>query len=412
MNMKKSTWFFYLPLLMAYTLQAQSTDSILVAALQSNSFSLQINPAGFTGDGASILREAISTPQFLLVGEQHGIVEAATFTEALFKEGITHQFQYLCIETDPFIAAQLEKVIHQPHDSITAFFRAFPLGVPFYNTKEDFQLLQTAVDLSTANGNILWGVDQVFMGGSRFIFYRLAHMASNPQAGELALQYHQKALAAYTETMESGNFEKLFLNQINDGDFSKLYDAFGNDPTDEAVRMITGLKESQMIYSLWMKGQQYDNNFTRVRLIKRQFMEYYRATLEKTELPKVVFRFGATHTYRGLSMYDQFDLGNLVSELAEMNGSHAVNFKITGIKGFAQGPIGPAMAFDNTNDIHPVILQALANRNDSGNWILLDLRPLRKLNPGQTRTIREIIHSYDFWIMVPEAKPVTMINTN
>jgi hypothetical protein len=410
--MTKSIWFFYFLLNLAFTLQAQNNDSILVSALKSNSYPLQINYAGFTGKGATVLREAISTPQFLLVGEQHGIVEAATFTEALFKEAVPNNFQYLCIETDPFIATQLENIIQQPQDSMDTFFREFPLGVPFYNTHEDFRLLQTALDLSDANGQVLWGVDQVFMAGSRFVFYRLASLAPNNQARELALEYHQKARVAFDELMETGNFEKLFLNQMNDDDFGTLYNLFGKDPSDEAVKMINGLKESQQIYFLWMQGRQYENNLTRVRLIKRQFMEHYRAALKETEFPRVVFRFGATHTYRGLSMYNQFDLGNLASELAEMNGSHAVNFKITGIKGVAQGAMGPASAFDNSDNIHPLILQSLGNRSHDENWIMIDMRPLRKLNTRVTMPIREIIHSYDFWILVPEANPVTMINAN
>ena len=223
----------------------------------------------------------------------------------------------------------------------------------------------------------------------------------------MAKEYYEKAQSAFVKFTETGNPGNLMMVQLTDDDFHNLYGAFGTDSSRETVKIINGLKESQQIYSLWMQGNHYENNYTRVRLIKRQFMKYYRQAKQDDELTRVVFRFGLTHTMRGLSMYNQFDLGNLAFELAEMNEMKAISFRITGIKGSAKGFMGPPQSFDNSESIHPAIMESVAGYSPDDGWFLLDFRPLRKLPTQAIQPVRELINSYDFWILVPEAKPVT-----
>jgi hypothetical protein len=403
-----SGFLFILPfiLLQGYS---QSTNEILVGAIRENLYHLMIDDGVLSGTGASLIQESIPGSQFLLVGEQHGIAEPTIFTDALFREAMQHHYRYLCIETDPFIASALESAIGHSRDSVIALLKNFPKSVPFYGTHEDLRLLQTVVGLSPAQYSVLWGVDQVFMGTPRFLFYRLAELAPDYNARQLALSYFEKSQEAYRDVAQTGDFSKFIILQLKDDDFEKLYEAFGKNFSKEAVRMIYGLQESQAIYFLWLQGRQYENNYTRVRLLKRQFLDYYRQALLSEELPRVLFRFGLTHTMRGLSMYDQYDLGNLAYELAEMNEMKAVNFRITGIKGSAQGIMGPPVPFDNTGSIHPIILQSIEEHTPNLGWILLDFRPLRHLQPNIIQPVREFIHSYDFWILVPDAKPVTYL---
>jgi hypothetical protein len=393
--------FSYIPV------SGQTNDTILVKAIQGNLYHFNVENGVFTGKGASIVKEIIPGSQFLLVGEQHGIAEPAIFTEALFREAIKYQFSYLAIETDPFVAKELENTILDSQESVLGFIKTYPGGVPFYNTQEDLKLLRTAVNLSASNESVLWGVDQVFIGAPRLLFNRLMEIAQDAKAGQLAKEYYEKAQSAFLKFIETGDPGNLIMVQLNENDFHNLYSAFGTDSSQESVKMINGLKESQEIYSLWMQGKHYDNNYTRIRLIKRQFLNYYRQALQNQNLPRVVLRFGSTHAMRGLSIYDQFDLGNLVFELAEMNEMEAISFKITGIKGSSQGFMGPPESFDNTDSINPAILESLADNAPDEGWVLLDLRPLRKLPTRVIQPVRELIHSYDFWILVPEAKPVT-----
>jgi hypothetical protein len=396
-------FFSYMPVF------GQTNDSILVKAVEENLYQFKVENGVFTGSGANVIKEIIPGSQFLLVGEQHGISEPALFTETLFQEAIQFKYSYLAIETDPFVAKKLESTIRESQEAVFEFLKTYPGSVPFYATQEDLKLVQTAVSLSAANESVLWGVDQVFLGAPRLLFSRLSEMAPDPNARQMAEEYYEKAQSAFVKFAETGNPGNLMMVQLTEDDFQNLYDAFGTDSSRETFKMINGLKESQQIYSLWMQGNHYENNYTRVRLIKRQFIEYYRQAKQDDELPRVVFRFGLTHTMRGLSMYDQFDLGNLAFELAEMNEMKAISFRITGIKGSAQGFMGPPQSFDNTDSIHPAIMESVAGHSPDEGWFLLDFRPLRKLPTQVIQPVRELIHSYDFWVLVPAAKPVTNI---
>jgi hypothetical protein len=394
-------FFSYLPVF------GLTTDSVLVKAIEENLYQFKIENGVFTGSGANLIKEIIPGSQFLLVGEQHGISEPALFTETLFREAIQYKYSYLAIETDPFVAKELENISRESREAVHGFLKTYPGGVPFYATQEDLKLIQTAVGLSAANGSVLWGVDQVFLGAPRLLFSRLSEMAPDSVARQMAKEYFERAQSAFLKFSETGNPGNLIMVQLTEDDFQNLYGAFGTDSSMETVKIINGLKESQHVYSLWMQGSHYENNYSRVRLIKRQFMEYYRQAKQVDELPRVVFRFGLTHTMRGLTMYDQFDLGNLAFELAEMNEMKAISFRITGIKGSAQGFMGPPQSFDNTESIHPAIMESVADHSPDEGWFLLDFRPLRKLPAQVIQPVRELIHSYDFWILVPEAQPVT-----
>lgn len=109
-------------------------------------------------------------------------------------------------------------------------------------------------------------------------------------------------------------------------------------------------------------------------------------------------------------MYDQFDIGNLASELAEMNGSKSVHFALQGLKGSSQGPFGPAQTFDVTSEMNKIIYEAIKPLLGSDEWIVIDMRPLRsKLPSSILNTIHKQVYGYDFWVFVPNAQPVNLL---
>jgi hypothetical protein len=249
-------FFSYMPVF------GQTNDSILVKAVEENLYQFKVENGVFTGSGANVIKEIIPGSQFLLVGEQHGISEPALFTETLFQEAIQFKYSYLAIETDPFVAKKLESTIRESQEAVFEFLKTYPGSVPFYATQEDLKLVQTAVSLSAANESVLWGVDQVFLGAPRLLFSRLSEMAPDPNARQMAEEYYEKAQSAFVKFAETGNPGNLMMVQLTEDDFQNLYDAFGTDSSRETFKMINGLKESQQIYSLWMQGNHYENNYT------------------------------------------------------------------------------------------------------------------------------------------------------
>ena len=395
-------------LLLICSFPALTQDSLLIEAIQKNTTVLQVKGDFFTGPGAAVIQEAIADQQFLLVGEQHGIAEVGQFTKALYLAAQSYGFQYLCIETDPFIAAKLERLMEGDLAAYRDFCAKFPFTIPFYNNEGDFEFLQRVATSSKGRKPVFWGIDQVFAGAPRYLFAHLAKIAPNEEAKDLALDYLEKGQAGVDHFMQTGDQGKTLLAILGQEDYAQLYRVFGQQAGAESTRILQGLQKTQEIYGYYFQGRQFDNNHTRALLMKEQFLEYYRAAKERDPQPKVVFKFGASHMYKGLSYYDQLDIGNMIHEMADMNGTGSLHIYFAGVKGETQGAMGPPQAFDHTDQLNPLVAQALQGQLDGSDWLLIDLRALRHGFPSKKlKPLREIVFSFDFMVLVPQAKPVS-----
>ncbi|MEM7375320.1 MAG: hypothetical protein AAF587_42385 [Bacteroidota bacterium] len=385
-------------------------DSTLVAHLQDQLYYLYIEDDALAGDAAKLLGAAIRGHQFILIGEQHGIVEVGQFTRALFKEAAANGFGYLAIETDPFIAQKLESLVDEDIDKLKNFNQELPYSIPFYLNEEDFAFLHTAKTKSKAKEQVFWGLDHVGGAAPRYLMTQLAANAPNEEARLLAESYLETGKTGILEFVQKMNFQAALMWQLTDEDYQKLYDAFGTDPASEAYQMISGIRKAKEIYSHWFEGRGYDNNYVRSQLMKENFTNYYRAAYERDgKEPQVVFKFGAYHMYRGLTPTRIYDIGNTVSEWANVNGKQSLHIYVQGIKGVANSFLGGNQAFDNTDDIDPSILAALGDRVTGSKLTLIDFRPLRKLRlKGLNPEFKNLMFAFDMMILVSEAKAVTV----
>lgn len=344
------------------------------------------------------------------MGEQHGIKEVSEFSSALFTEAIPLGFKYLCIETDSYSAEKLEELARSEEGAINNFLGNYPLSFPFYSDKEEFQMLQNILSHQKGAETTLWGVDQVFLGMPRYLFSILLQEAHTDEAKELVLSYLEKEKMFYKKFTETSDPQHLIPFSLNETEFKKIYDGFGPGISLKAKKILTDIQTTQEIYFLWLTGKYNKNNHSRSKLMKKQFMEYYNNALTSEKFPKAVLKFGSTHTYRGLSLFNQFDLGNMVSELAELNGFNSTHINLSGVKGMTQGFIGPPQRFDSFSKLNPFIKEVLSERADSGSWVLIDMRPLRNtLKAEDLEKTKEIVFGNDFWIFIPEAQPTTKI---
>ena len=194
----------------------------LVESIQKHTYNLKIEDGKFTGSGANILLEAIPACQFLLVGEQHGISEVGQFSKVLFEEANANSgFQYMAIETDPFMAAKIQELAQGSVEDVKTLSSKYPLAIPFYNNSEDFDFLKTVEDKSTAE-TTFWGLDQVFAAAPRYLFDLLATLAENKQAVEVAQEYSKKAQDGFNQAMSTGQMDKAIVNCWTKEDFERL----------------------------------------------------------------------------------------------------------------------------------------------------------------------------------------------
>jgi hypothetical protein len=396
-------------------LPAAAQDSLIVAQLRSNLHRFSLQQGELDGEGANIIKEGIGESQFTLIGEMHGIREVGEFTAAVFREANTHHnYRYLAVETDPFIAERLEEIagLENGDSELEKWVHAYPFLIPFYNNSNDLSMFRTVTESGLQAEPNIWGLDQAFMTAPRYYFDRLAENAPNEEARSVAESYSAKAYAAFTEAFSNQRPDKALLLNLKPEDYRTLENAFRGSG-DRNMQMIAGLEKSQEIYSKWMNGEYYQNNRIRSRLMKEHFMTYYQQAREThfDDYPKVVFKFGQNHTYRGLTPVGIYDLGNTLSELAEMNGSQSLHISFLGLGGEyldmnpTREPVAQANSYNGMEDLEPLIAQAVEPYLDRPDWLVIDFRPLReKRMKGIPDKLKHLINAFDLYVLVPETK--------
>ena len=382
-------------------------DTTLAETLLRNTYLLDLTDDGFQGDDAlDQIDSAIVGSQFIMVGEQHGIKEVGHFTDRLYTLAQQEGYRHLALEVSPFMAQELEQRIKRGVDSLINLDKAMPFSIPFYNNRDDVQMLINALENPIAD---YWGLDQVFIVELRFLFHKLSRIAHSNVSRQLALEYFEKGKSMTEQAMQSGKFKEVLLFNLHPEDFSKLKAAFPKPDNLQAWEIINHIQKSQEIYQAWFEGRGYDNNLIRIELMKQNFYNYYHAATSGGELfPKVLFKFGSFHMGRGLTPVNMFDLGSLVHELSIQNEMHSVHFLFNAIRGSSFNPLQGAQTFDHWDDLDPHIQYAIEKKGTSDSWYLIDLRPIRQLRLKHTDAdLRTRIFAFDFWVMVPEASPLT-----
>jgi len=347
-----------------------SLDSLLLKTFKENSYHLEVKNQELSGSSLPIILKAIKESQFLMIGEQHGTKEVSEFTAALSKKSFEEGFEFLCIETDPYIAKKLESLATKDINHINSFIQQYPFVIPFYYAKEEFEMIRKFKSGESNSNEAIWGVDQVYMGSPRFALNILNNEASSDQSKSLIAEYSKRTKSQFNSFLKSNNPLELPMMQLNDSDFERLSKLFNSNTDKKANQLITDLQISQEIYKHFFSGERYWNNYKRSQLMKRQFMDYYNRNAQQNKIPKVILKFGAVHMSKGISPVHLYDLGNMVSELAEMNGSKAANFKITAVKGESLKYTGAIKPFNNSKNLIPEVKKLYEENEDNKKWYL------------------------------------------
>ena len=352
----------------------------------------------------SWLKPKIEASQFVLVGEQHGILAVGQVTEKLYQMASPHGYHTLCIETDALAACTISDCAKEK-DAVAAAKKvnaSFPHSIAFYNNAEDYELF-SAVD---EDGGALWGIDQSLMTQFRLNFDHLIRNTKDKAFKESLTVQYEKAVAAYEKAMSTKDFMAAYLFAYDEDTHEAL---IALASTEQEKQVLQWFWQSKEIYMYNFSRQGYLNNQTRGQLMKANFRQYYQAALEKESTPKVVFKLGANHAGRGLNTTRIYDIGNHVSELAESNGKRSLHLKVIGITG--QAAAGnpfiptPVVPFDNTEDLSQE-LQTLVKETE-GKYLLIDLEALRGKAKQFSDELQNVIFRYDGLLLVRDAQAVS-----
>lgn len=402
--------FLFLTCLIVQTgVYALQSDSVLIATLKKSRMAMTFKNAELKGRGAEFLIEEARKSHFVLIGEDHGIAELPEFTTALFKALGPVGYSNYATEIGPVTARILtEQLQSKPVNEVfESTFAVHPWSIPFFNWKEETEVLKVLKEQTQLKETNLWGLDQEFIISARLLLNRLVRIAPDDKAGNVAKSYYDKAMEGFQKAVKT-KVPLVFLSSATPDDYKKLREAFS--ASAEGIEILDELQESQEIYAkIMMRGEGFQSNQQRADLMKKHFLSYYNASSEAD--PKVIVKLGANHVFKGYNSLGAMDIGNFVNEFAAMKGQRSFHIYVGAHKGrqnaynlLSQSLDDKQKAFDNSQKTNGARFFEAA----SGETSLFDLRPLRTLLFNKRiknihPDLRKLIYSYDAFLVIPEA---------
>ena len=398
--MKTKNMIVFLSCLFVPTLiQADLTD--FQSLLESARSPIAVEEGSLKGEGASALLKNANGAQFLAIGEGHLNRETPKFTQALLNSVDQGRFGYFGIETGPYSARFLQKVINgdHPQEVIRRFLEKYPQSLPFVDHVGEFNLLKNFTTDGIAPDRI-WGLDQEFIFSTRYLLDELSSFLKTDRARNYIDGLRQRAGAGYDE-FKSDNADSVLLQTLTPSDFEELRAQLIAEESPEVRFIVDELEASRNIYRAYQEKRYYDNNQGRIDLFKANFMRNFNAVLSASgKAPRVVVKMGSYHAGRGLSPLDHFDIGNFLSEFAASLGQSSYHIMV----------IAPRQVNgENSEDLtkqQPVIVP-FVQLQSGDQAVLFDLSVIRR---NMRRSIRDqlsldqvrLISAYDAVIVLPE----------
>jgi hypothetical protein len=417
-TLAKSIVAFSLTLAFVGSLPAQTSQSDFADRLSKNRYQLAVENGRLTGDGVPVLKSALEDAQFVMVGEDHGIAQIPPFYAGLCDTLGPAGFHIMAIETGPLAAAELEKWVRQADGwkQLAAFERQYPESIAFYNWSEEYDLLSHCAGTATGGPFHIWGLDQELMGSPRLLLTRILEQHPGPDAAREGQRLLKKNDDAHAAAVKSGSPGDMFMFAASEQELRHFRDLLRREGNAVSRSLIDALIESREIYQKNMNGSGFDSNRQRALLMKHTFFSDYRgAEQPDTKAPKVMFKFGAWHMFKGINPLHNSDLGNFVTELADGQGTRSVHIMILAVQGtqlrFAGigRPFHPTpfnLAEDKDSDF--LYLKPMFAAVQGDGMTMFDLRALRKgfSSLGTIdKEVERLIFGYDLLVLVPKATP-------
>ena len=387
-----------------------------------NHFQLEVKDGRFSGNGALILEDALANAQFVLLGEDHGMVQIPQFDTAVCQFLGPKGFHDLAIEVGPSAAAELGQTLtaKDRRSKLAAFNKEFPETIAFYNWSEEYDFLSRCAQAASGGKFRLWGLDQELMGASRLLLTRILEQHLTPAAAAEGHHLIEENDPAHQRAMKSGNPFDLFMMSASDAELAHFRDTLAHEGNPALPRLLDPLIESREIYHKFQENRGFESNRQRALLMKRNFLENYGlASEDDSNPPKVLFKFGGEHLFKGFNPLHNNDLGNMITELADYQHTTSIHILLLGVKGKQSRFAGigrPTEAADfnlaEDKDSDFLYLKPFFEKTGNEGMTLFDLRAFRpKFSSlgSVDREMERLIFGYDFLVLIPNALPSSAI---
>ena len=393
-------------LIHAQSTAVETLSETLTKSAQTQRTRLDFDGNIFSGSAWKKLIAEGKHAQFFMIGEEHGIAENPKLAAALYAEMANSGYERLVIEVSPTMATKLDTAASEDGMKGLRKLYAKPGGEPaFFGMKEEAEMLSAIRTTSSDEKPIFWGVDYEVLG-DRQLIKALTDMPK-PAAAKTALAKLSAASdASWAEYKKSGNILLVF--------------SFGGDPNlvravrdawperDAAVSQILHtLEETLEINALYKNGKNWSSNARRAALIRKNFIDHWKAARKQGHTPKLMAKLGSSHLVRGRSNTEAFDLGTLLPELAAIVGGHTVSMLVLPGKGAPTAVLDPATLSYKAapaKDGYAKGLGPLTAAAFGEGFTLIDLRPLRGTKglrrSSTNRNLLRTIMGYDMMLVM------------
>jgi hypothetical protein len=375
------------------SLHAQNTAPEILAR---NTHDFSMSGGVLSGAGIDLIDYRAASAQFVLLGEDHHDALTPIFASALFTRlHARAEIDYAAVEIDPMATETIDRNVGLDDlQHIAQVARAYPTLIGFASDQD----LQFLADVRrTAGSKALWAIEQA-QDPVRYL-EELERLATEKRARSMVV-----AMLAEARSKASRELYAPILSQEAGAlaRFTALRDAFAAKPASRAAVLLERLVESAEIYSYYIRANAGEpvglfNNTVRESWLKKGFMQNYRRATGATIQPKVMFKFGAYHMYRGRNPVQAYPLGNLAHEFAITNGSQAFGLYVIGFGGYTQWSNAPAWMrpiLPATEPDGPALIDLAALRPVASRYTGL-------LAEDERRKLEDLIHGFDALVLIP-----------
>jgi hypothetical protein len=342
----------------------------LIAHIRANSQTVHLRGGALEGPGAERILQQGRAAQFVVLAEEHYVREIPEITTALLRQLQPAGFNYLAIES---ATAQAQLASQPPlrgdRDRLREFTRLYPFSLTFFSDQEA-QMIADAGAISRGKGNPVWGIDQEF--GVTHVLERIAPHAASQRARDVTRKLLERARAQETAARRADFDEQshFIISGVTPAELAALRELYAAVEDPRVKHLVEALVASSTIYNHYIERRYYLNSSVRERYMKEVFVsEYRRAESRDGEAPRVILKAGHWHALRGMNDAGVFTLGNLLSELAQVNGRESFHISV-----HVHGPENHWRGIGKWDETR---LFAEATAEDR--FTFVDLRPMRQL---------------------------------
>ena len=346
------------------------------------------------GLGADTLKNAIRESQFFMLGEEHMSPQISELTNVLLPYFSSNGYKNFALEVGPFTAKIIQKEIkfknslYEFNSSFYAEYKDVP--IPFFDGTKDEEFIKTALK----NNFKLWGLDQEYITAPLFLLDEINSILKDSNSTK---ELYSKAKEYLTQQLSSFNSEKenqYFEMFDSDNDFTK-YIKHCNNPKQKEI--INALRISMDIY----KQQNWNGNQVRMEYMKRNFSNNYKIAQKKDDFPQVLIKMGSMHLGWGKSWLGIYDLGNMINELANYNGTKSVS--INCFSRYIEEENGTIS--DYMSDQEGKNLSLILELATKDSWTLVDNKKIIELTRNRkiklNNDLNFLLSRYDYILFAP-----------